>query len=120
VTEEVRTTNRLEKRPGRMKFLLLIPCHLLLLVALTVYAAQVSVGAAPKGDAKTVAARIIKYNFPECKRVTAAVRLTDGSILATCDGTEYRVFTVYIAKEGKMVEVALNCDASKRLFGIAC
>jgi hypothetical protein len=101
------------------KLLLLIPCSFLLLVTL-VHAAQVSVGAAPKGDTKTVAAKIIRYNFPQCKRVTAAVRLADESIQATCDGTDYRVFTVYIAKEGKMVEVALNCTAAKRLFGIDC
>ena len=100
--------------------LLLVPCHLLLLATLVVHAASVSVGAAPQGDPKTVAARIIKYNFPQCTRVTTALRLADGSIRATCDGIDYRVFTVYIAKEGKMVEVAVNCDASKQLLGIDC
>ena len=101
------------------KFLLLIPCCFLLLATLDAHS-QVSVGAAPKGDAKTVAARIIKYNFPQCKRVTAGIRLADGSIRATCDGTDYRVFTVYSAKQAEMLEVALNCSAAKRLFGIDC
>jgi hypothetical protein len=80
---------------------------------------SVAVGAAPQGDAKTVASRIIKYNFPQCKRVTRATRLADGSIRAICDGIDYRVMTVYIAKEGKMVEVALNCTEAKRL-GVEC
>jgi len=102
------------------KLVLLITCHLLLLATVDVRAASVSAGAAPKGDAKTVAARIIKYNFPQCKRVTTALRLADGSIRASCDGTDYLVFTVYSAKEGKMLEVALNCTASKRLRGIDC
>jgi hypothetical protein len=29
-----------------------------------------AVGAAPKGDATAVATRIIKYNFPACRRVS--------------------------------------------------
>lgn len=81
--------------------------------------AAVSIGAAPEGDAKTVSARIIKYNVPECKRVTAAVRLPDGSIRATCDSKDYRVFTMYSSEKGKMVEVALNCTAAKQ-YGINC
>jgi hypothetical protein len=79
-----------------------------------------SVGAAPKGDATVVASRIIKYNFPSCKRVSNAVRLPDGSIQATCDGIVYRVFTVYSPKEGKMLELALNCEAAKRLLNVSC
>lgn len=97
------------------KLLLLLPCFLALFVTTNVYAASVSVGAAPQGDAKTVATKIIKYNFPQCKRVTTALRLADGSIRAICDGTDYRVFTVYSAKEGKMHEVAMNCTAAKKL-----
>jgi len=89
-------------------------------VVLTTANAQVSVGAAPRGDATTVASRIIKYNFPACKRVSSAVRRRDGSIRATCDGTDYLVSTIYSAKEGKMMEVALNCTAAKQLLNIAC
>src|SRR5450755_2968796 len=79
-----------------------------------------AVGAAPKGDAVAVAARIIKYNFPSCRKVTRARRAGDGSIRATCDGTDYLVFTVFNAKEGKTVEVALNCAASKQLLNVEC
>jgi hypothetical protein len=79
----------------------------------------VSIGAAPGGDPTVVASRIIKYNFPACKRVSGAVRLSDGSIRATCDGIEYRVFTVYSAKEGKMLEVAMNCEGGVNPGGTA-
>lgn len=99
---------------------LLVSCYLLLFAAIDAHAGSVSVGAAPKGDAKTVATKIIKYNFPDCKRVSTAVRLADGSIRANCDGTNYLVFTVYDAKEGKMLEVAMNCTATKRLLNIDC
>jgi hypothetical protein len=78
------------------------------------------IGAAPKGDAKTVASRIIKYNFPECKHVTTATRVQDGSIRATCDRINYLVFTVFNAKEGKTIEVALNCTAAKKLLNVSC
>jgi hypothetical protein len=81
---------------------------------------QVSAGAAPQGDATKVASRIIKYNFPSCKRVSGAVRLRDGSIRAVCDGTSYRVFTVYSAQQGQMLELAMNCEASKRLLNVDC
>lgn len=77
------------------------------------------VGAAPKGDPATVASRIIKYNFPACKRVTGALRAPDGSIRAVCDETHYLVFTVFNAKEGKTLELALNCSAAKQL-NITC
>jgi hypothetical protein len=82
-------------------------------------AASFAVGAAPKGDAKVVASRIIKYNFPSCKRVAGAVRQADGSIRAACDGTEYLVFTVFKAQEGKLVEVALNCSFARQM-GVNC
>lgn len=95
-------------------------CYLLLLVGVGAYAGSVSVGAAPKGDVTLVATKIIKFNFPDCKHVSAAVRLADGSIRANCDGTDYRVFTVYDAKEGKMLELAMNCTAAKQLLGIDC
>jgi hypothetical protein len=77
-------------------------------------------GAAPKGDAVAVASRIIKYNFPECKRVSGAVRLADGSIRAKCDGIEYLVATLFNPKEGKVLELALNCRAAKELLNVSC
>lgn len=82
-------------------------------------AASIAVGAAPKGDATAVSSRIIKYNFPNCKRVTGASRSPDGSIRAVCDGTKYLVFTVFNAREGKLIELALNCSAAKKL-DISC
>lgn len=80
-----------------------------------VKAAGIAVGAAPKGEATGVASRIIKYNFPSCKHVTGAVRQADGSIRAACDGTQYLVFTVFNAKEGKVIELALNCTAARKM-----
>ena len=94
---------------------------LVLLVALpSANAGLPPVGAAPKGDAKAIASRIIKYNFPECKRVTTATRAQDGSIRATCDRINYLVFTVFNAKEGKTIEVVMNCTAAKQLLNISC
>ena len=81
---------------------------------------QGAVGAAPAGDATQVASRIIKYNFPACKRVSGASRVQDGSITATCDGVLYRVFTMFDPKQGKTLELALNCAASKALLHVSC
>lgn len=78
------------------------------------------IGAAPKGDAKTVASRIIKYNFPECRRVSDAKRMPDGSIRAKCDVTDYLVFTIFNAKEGRTLELAMNCTAAKSLLKVSC
>ena len=91
----------------------------LLLLTSAVYGAP-TVGAAPKGDSTTVASRIIKYNFPTCKRITGAMRAPDGSIRASCDGTAYLVFTLFDPKEGKLHEVALNCTAAKKLLDVSC
>ena len=94
-----------------------------LLAALTLplwVVAAPAVGAAPKGGTVAVATRIIKYNFPSCRKVTRATRGGYGSIRATCNNTEYLVFTVFNAKEGKTVEVALNCAASKQLLNVEC
>lgn len=94
---------------------------LVLLMALTrANAGLPPVGAAPEGDATEVATRIIQYNFPECKQVTTAIRAQDGSIHATCDNIDYLVFTVFHAKEGKTIEVAMNCSAAKQLLNISC
>ncbi|MCR4347092.1 MAG: hypothetical protein NUV55_07825 [Sulfuricaulis sp.] len=92
----------------------------LLATALASVSAAPAVGAAPKGDPTAVATKIIKYNFPECKRVSSATRRSDGSIRAKCDGVDYLVFTVFNAKEGKTIEVALNCTAAKALLNISC
>ena len=82
--------------------------------------AEIPVGAAPKGEPNAIASRIIKYNFPSCKRVSSASRNGDGSIIAKCDGVDYLVFTVFNAKEGKTLELALNCGAAKTHFNISC
>lgn len=82
-------------------------------------AASLAFGAAPQGDAKVVAKRIITDNFPTCKRVTSASRLSDGSISASCDGINYRVFTIFNAKEGKLMEIAMNCNTAKQM-GVDC
>ena len=92
----------------------------LLVVAWPTSAAGPTVGAAPNGDPTAVASRIIKYNFPECKRVSNASRSPDGSIRANCDGTDYLVFTMFNPKEGKLLELALNCTAAKSLLNVSC
>lgn len=91
----------------------------LILEAAGVTAGPIAVGAAPQGDPVAVASRIIKYNFPACRLVSNATRLPDGSIRAKCDGTSYRVFTVFDANRGKTIEVSLNCTAAKSL-GVSC
>jgi hypothetical protein len=100
-----------------MKYIL--TTTLVLLLSMTsVNAGLPPVGAAPDGDATQVATRIIQYNFPDCKQVTTAVRVQDGSIHATCDDIDYLVFTIFNAKEGKTIEVAMNCSAAKQLLNI--
>lgn len=90
-------------------------------IASSTAVAQSGFGAAPKGDPTAVATRIIKYNFPSsCKTVTQAVRLKDGSIHAVCSGTEYRVGTMFNAKEGKIVEFSINCRKMKELLDVSC
>ena len=41
-------------------------------------------------------------------------RLADGSIRAVCDGVD-RVFTMYTAKQGKILEVAFNFTAARQI-----
>ena len=82
--------------------------------------AIVSVGGAPKGEPMEVASRVIKSQVPDCKQVSAARRLSDGSIRATCDGADYRVFTMYSAAEGRMIELVLNCTDAKRRNSEGC
>lgn len=92
-----------------------------ILLGATAAFAQSGFGAAPKGDPRVVASRIIKDYFPtSCKSVTKAVRLKDGSIQAICSGTEYRVGTVFSAKDGQLSEFALNCRKVKELLNVDC
>lgn len=98
----------------------IITILLLIAVIPSGLAAPPAAGAAPKGDATAVASRIIKYNFPSCKRVSNAIRVSDGSIRATCDGTDYLVFTLFDAKAGEILEVAMNCKAAKDLLNVSC
>lgn len=104
----------------RFAFIAVLAATSLLTTAWPVSAAALAVGAAPKGDPAVVASKIIKYNFPECKRVSNATRNPDGSIRAKCDGINYLVFTVFNTKEGKTLEVALNCTAAKNLLNVTC
>lgn len=80
------------------------------------------VRAAPTGGAASVAARIIKRDFPGCKSVSNASRNPkDGTIKAKCGGTDYLVFTVNNANTGKAREMALECSKAKSLFNnVSC
>lgn len=90
------------------------------LAAASVDAAGISVGAAPKGEAQAVAARIIKENHPTCRKVSGAKRRPDGSISAQCNGSSFLVFTVFNPKEGRAMELALNCAAAKKHLNVSC
>jgi len=81
---------------------------------------KVSFGAAPAGDTSKVANRIIKENFDACKNVTSAKRLHDGTIMAKCAGSDFRVFTAFKRDEGKTIEVALNCTVLKKRLDVDC
>ncbi|WP_136223461.1 hypothetical protein [Massilia sp. Mn16-1_5] len=83
-------------------------------------APKISFGAAPEGNAPEVASRIIKENFAACKKVTSAKRLSDGSILAKCNGSDFRVFTAFKRDEGRTVEIAMNCTFLKKRLDIDC
>lgn len=86
----------------------------------TADAAAISIGAAPKGEARAVATRIIKENHPACKKVSGAKRRPDGSISAQCNGASFLVFTVFNPKEGRAMDLALNCSAAKKHLNIVC
>ena len=49
-----------------------------------------------------------------------AVRLEDGSIQATCSGTEYRVGTLFNTSEGRVIEISINCRKAKELPNVDC
>jgi hypothetical protein len=104
----------------RSRLIAVIATTSLLAAAWPTSAAGPAVGAAPKGDPSAVASRIIKYNFPECKHVSNASRSPDGAIRAVCDRTNYLVFTIFNPKEGKVLELAMNCIAAKSLLNVSC
>lgn len=103
-----------------MTIVRLVACFLTLSTAFAFAASPFAVGAAPKGDAAAVANKIIKRNFPACKKVVQASRRPDGSISASCDGMDYLVFTVFNPKEGRTIELALNCSAAKQHLNVSC
>lgn len=109
-----------EKEAKMKRAILSFTCYLVCTYFSSALAEPISLGAAPKGDTKKIAERIIKLNFPKkCKAVTAAKRLPDGTIQAVCRGVDYRVFTMYNPDEGRMLELALNCKEAKKL-GVSC
>src|SRR5450631_2592779 len=86
-------------------------------------AASVAFGAAPEGEPKTVAWRIIQANFEpkDCPKITSASRLGDGSIRAACsNGETYRISTVFDGKRGKMLELAMKCSAAVKYGVTGC
>jgi len=93
---------------------------ILFAAASTAVAGSIAIGAAPNGNTATVASRIIKENHPTCKRVTGAVRRADGAIQAYCNGASFLVFTVFNPKEGRTIELAMNCTAAKQTLDISC
>lgn len=106
------------KLPVAGKGFILALC--LLSFALNAQAAGIALGAAPKGDPKNVASKIIKKNFgKKCRNVSKAVRMSDGTIQASCGASDYRVFTMFNAEEGRLMELALNCTAAEEM-GVSC
>lgn len=95
-------------------------CFFLSAVATSAEAPPFTVGGAPKGNPTLVAGKIIKQNFPTCKKVRDAERRLDGSIKATCDGVEFLVFTVFDTKRSRTIELAMNCSVAKQRLNIAC
>jgi hypothetical protein len=73
---------------------------------------------APEGDAAEVAQAAIKEAELSCPKVTGAERFdSDGTIIAECGDSQFRVFKV----EGLATTMALDCKSGKDLFGIdAC
>lgn len=82
---------------------------------------RVAFGAAPKGDEKRVAARIIMENFPTtCRNLTSAKRNSDGTISAVCSGERFIVTSMFDKASGTARDVAISCTAAKRLLNIDC
>jgi hypothetical protein len=77
--------------------------------------AQAVMGPAPSGDPMRVAGHMIAAAQHPCPRLTAASRLGDGSIRATCsNGEVYRLATV----NGE--DVAMKCSAAARVGVKGC
>lgn len=85
---------------------------------------SVAFGAAPEGDPKAVAQRIVQANFEpkDCPKIVTATRLTpDQSIKIACsNGETFRVFTIFDSKRGKTQEVAMRCSAVAKLGVKGC
>ena len=78
-------------------------------------AAAQNTGPAPAGEAKAVAASVIKEAEHPCPKIASAKRVSDGSINAKCsNGETYRVFTVQARP------VALRCSAARKLGVQGC
>lgn len=119
----VEQTNRIAwkmMRLLRVSVALLAASSLVVSGPASAIAASFTVGAAPKGNALVVASRVIKFNFPSCKKVSDAKRKADGSITATCNEAAYLVFTVFNPTEGRTIELAINCTAAKKRLNISC
>ena len=92
--------------------------HRVLAATLVAFSATVygfTTGPAPTGEAKTVAARVLKEAEHPCPKVTSAVRRQDGSIKALCSNSEdYLIFTV----NGE--NIAMKCSAARKIGVTAC
>ena len=73
---------------------------------------------APEGNALEVASAAIKEADLDCTKVTHAVRLDgDGSIIAKCGESDFRIFKV----EGTATAMPLSCNVGRDTFGVdAC
>ena len=73
---------------------------------------------APEGDARKVALAAIQESKQKCDEVTEAERLDgDGSIIAKCGNSEFRIFKV----EGTATAMPLECKVGRETFGVdAC
>ena len=73
---------------------------------------------APEGDAREVAFAAIQESKQKCAEVTEAERLAgDGSIIAKCGNSDFRIFKV----EGTATAMPLECKVGRETFGVdAC
>jgi hypothetical protein len=76
--------------------------------------AGVSVGPAPSGDAKAVAAKALREAEHPCPKVTSATRAQDGSIKAYCSNHED-----YLIASLNGTTIAMRCSAARKL-GVSC
>jgi hypothetical protein len=87
-------------------------------------AGSIAFGAAPEGDPKSVASRIMQANFDpkDCPKIVTAARLSqDRSIRIACsNGETFRISTIFDAKRGKMLEIAMRCSAAAKMGVTGC